>query len=179
MIQRILLGFILLLTVLTSYLVWQNHQQRIAYVDSAKLLNGYQAMLDARKDYAAKSHKWQANIDTLSADVQRAIRTYERKTASMTPKERTLSTELLHTKQRELVSYQRAMQESAQQEDTKDTQQVITRVNTFLERYGKEHNYDYILVATPSGTIAYAKQGMDLTQEMVKELNQEYGKTSR
>ena len=179
MIQRILLGFILLLTALTSYLVWQNHQQRIAYVDSAKLLNGYQAMLDARKDYAAKSHKWQANIDTLSADVQRAIRTYERKAGDMTAKERTLSTELLHTKQKELVNYQRAIQESAQQEDTKSTQQVVTQVNTFLARYGQQHGYDLILVATPTGSIAYAKPGLDLTEEVTTALNQEYGKSSQ
>ena len=179
MTQRLLAGLLLCLLAITGYLVWQTQRQRVAYVDSAKLLNQYQAMLDARKAYATKSKTWQANIDTLSADVQRAIRSYEHKAANMTPKERALSTELLHTKQRELVSYQRSVQESAQQEDTKGTQQVITQVNTFLERYGKEHNYDYILVATPSGTIAYAKQGLDLTQEVVKELNQEYGKIAR
>ncbi len=177
MIQRLLLSCTLLLILATGYLLWQNQQRHIAYVDSVKLLNGYQAMLDARKAYEAKSHKWQANIDTLSADVQRAIRGYERKAAGMTPKERALSTELLHTKQRELVNYQHAIQESAQQEDNKGTQQVVTQVNTFLERYGKAHGYDLILVATPSGSIAYAKAGLDLTEEVVKELNKEYVKT--
>lgn len=174
MIQRILLFFVLVLTLITSYLLWQNQQNRLAYVDSVKLLNGYQAMLDARKAYAAKSHKWQANIDTLSADVQRAIRGYERKVGTMTPKERALSAELLHTKQKELVNYQRAIQESAQQEDSKSTQQVVTQVNAFLERYGKQHDYDLILVATPSGSIAYAKPGLDLTEEVIAELNKEY-----
>jgi len=179
MIQRILLGFVLLLTALTGFLVWQNQQRRIAYVDSVRLLNGYQAMLDARKDYAVKSHKWQANIDTLSTDVQRAIRNYERKAGSMTGKERALSTELLHTKQKELVNYQHAIQESAQQEDTKSTQQVIIQVNTFLTRYGQQHGYDLILVATPAGSIAYAKPGLDLTEEVTTALNQEYSKSSQ
>jgi len=174
MIQRIILVFVLLLTLTTSYLFWQNQQSRLAYVDSVKLLNGYQAMLDARKAYAAKSHKWQANIDTLSADVQRAIRGYERKADTMTPKERALSTELLHTKQKELVNYQRAIQESAQQEDSKSTQQVVTQVNAFLARYGKQHGYDLILVATPSGSIAYAEPALDLTEEVIAELNKEY-----
>lgn len=174
MIQRLLLACTLLLILLTSYLFWQQQQCKIAYVDSVKLLNGYHAMLDARKAYAVKSHKWQANIDTLSADVQRAIRGYERKAAGMTPKERALSTALLHTKQKELVDYQRAIQESAQQEDNKTTQQVITQVNAFLERYGKAHAYDLILVATPSGSIAYAKPGLDLTEEVLTDLNKEY-----
>lgn len=174
MTQKILAGLVFLVVLSTAYLLWQSQQRRIAYVDSVRLLNDYQAMRDARKAYAVKSRKWQANIDTLSADVQRAIRTYERSVSKMTPKERALSTELLHTKQKELVNYQRAIQESAQQEDTKSTQQVVTQVNAFLERYGKQHNYDLILVATPSGSIAYAKSGLDLTEDVATELNKEY-----
>jgi len=84
---------------------------------------------------------------------------------------------LLHSKQKELVNYQRAIQESAQQEDAKSTQQVVAQVNAFLERYGKQHGYDLILVATPSGSIAYAKSSLDLTEEVVADLNKEYIKT--
>jgi outer membrane protein len=179
MTQRLLSAGILLLTIITGYLSWQAQQHRIAYVDSPKLLNGYQAMLDARKDYAIKSRTWQANVDTLSAGVQRAIRDYERKANAMTPKERNLSTELLHAKQRELINYQRAIQESAQQEDDKSTRLVVTEVNAFLERYGKAHGYELILVATPSGSIAYAKAGLDLTAEVVAQLNKEYVKHTK
>ncbi len=177
MIQRLLVVSTFVLVLATAYLLWQNQHRKIAYVDSAKLLDGYQAMLDARQVYTKKSHAWQANIETLSADVQRAIRDYEHKSGGMTPKERALSTELLHTKQRELGNYQRAIQESAQQEDTKGTQQVVSQVNAFLTRYGKQHSYDLILVATPAGSIAYAKPGLDLTEEVVTKLNKEYIKT--
>lgn len=179
MLQRLLLLCVLLLGLATSYLFWQQQARRIAYVDSAKLLDGYQAMATARKAYTAKSKQWQANIDTLSADVQRAIRQHERKSATMTPKERELSTQLLHKKQQELVNYQRAIQQSAQQEDSKSTQQVLTQVNTFLEKYGQSHHYDLILIAAPGGSIAYAKPGLDLTAEVVEALNNEYSKSTK
>lgn len=174
MLTRLLAAGLLILALITGYLSWHVTRQSIAYVDSTRLLNNYKAMVDARKAYNGKMRKWQANIDTLSVDVQRALHAYERKAASMTPKERALSTELLRTKQKQLVDYQRAIQESAQQEDAKSTQQVITQVNAFLERYGKAHQYDLILVATPSGSIAYAKTGLDLTNEVTDELNKEY-----
>lgn len=176
MFQRILLGCIALLCFATGYLFWQNQQRKIVYIDSAKLLEGYQAMVEARKEYASKSQQWQANVDTLSIDVQKAMRAYERKSASMTSKERELSTQLLHRKQQELVNYQRTIQQSAQQEETKRTQQVLVRVNAFLTRYGQAQHYDLILIATPAGTIAYAKPGLDVTEEVVRALNQEYGK---
>lgn len=179
MLQRLLLAGFLLLGLAVSYLFWYNQSHRIAYVDSAKLLNGYQAMVEARKVYAAKSQQWQANIDTLSTDVQRAIRDYERKSISMTLKERELATQLLHKKQQELVNYQRSIQQSAQQEDTKSTQQVLTQVNAFLTRYGQAHDYELILIAAPSGTIAYAKPGLDLTEEVIQALNQDYSRPTR
>lgn len=180
MVQRLLLAFVLLLLCLsTGYLLWQHQRRQIAYVDSVKLLNGYKAMINARKAYTAKSRTWQANIDTLAAGVEQAMRAHERKVAAMTPKERSLSTDLLRAKQKELIDYQRAIRESAQQEDTKETQQVVTQVNTFLERYGKAHGYDLILVATPSGTIAYAKPGLDVTEEVVNELNLEYSSAGK
>lgn len=178
MLQRLLLFAVLLLALAVGYLFWQRQQSHLVYVDSVKLLNGYQAMLDARKAYAAKATKWQATIDTLSTDVQRAMRDYERKASGLNPKERALSLELLQNKKKQLATYQRAIQESAQQEDTKSTQQVVSQVNAFLTRYGQQHNYDFILVATPSGSIAYAKTGLDLTDEVIAALNKDYSKTS-
>ena len=112
-------------------------QEKLVYVDSAKLLNGYQAMVDARKDYQRKASSWKANVDTLTSEVQDAIKKYERDLAGISARERALSEELLKSKQRQLMDYQRAMQEKAQQEDQKMSQDVITQANSFLERYGK------------------------------------------
>lgn len=179
MLNRLQLGLIILLCLAASYLGWQNQRHKIAYVDSVKLLNGYQAMLDARKAYGSKAKLWQANVDTLTVSVQHAIQAYERGVARMTPKERSLATGLLRAKQKELANYQRTIQSTAQQEDTKDTQRVVAQVNAFLERYGKSHDYDLILVATPAGSIAYAQNGLDLSDEVIKGLNQEYSKSSR
>jgi outer membrane protein len=45
---------------------------KIEYVDSAKLLNGYKAMVEARKEFDAKQATWQANSDTFTNDMQNA-----------------------------------------------------------------------------------------------------------
>ena len=174
-----MLGCLLVLTAAVVYLGWSSRQRRLVYVDSAKLLDGYQAMAEARKAYATKAQRWQANVDTLAANVQRAIREHERKAAAMSIKERELSTQLLRRKQQELVNYQRANQQTAQQEESKATQQVLTQVNSFLTRYGEAHDYDLILVASPAGTIAYARPGLDVTEDVVRELNQGYNKPQR
>src|SRR5579863_7436852 len=79
---------------------------RVVYVDSDKLLNGYKGMIEARKDYDKKRAVWQANIDTLTKDVQDAIRTYSKDMATGTEKEKQLSKELIQAKQKGLIDYQ-------------------------------------------------------------------------
>jgi Skp family chaperone for outer membrane proteins len=46
-------------------------------------------------------------------------------------------------------------------------------VNAFLMRYGKKHGYKMILIAA-NGNIAYADPSMDITDQIVEALNNEY-----
>jgi outer membrane protein len=172
----LVLFFLLVLALAALGWQFQRSSPRIAYVDSVKLLNGYRVMAGARKAYEAKARNWQTNIDTLSSETQQAIRDFEKAAGSMTVTERKLSTERIRTKQQELRRYQQAIQEAARQEEAKGTQEVISQVNGFLEEYGQTHGYDLILVATPAGSIAYAKPGLDLTDKIVLELNEKHGK---
>lgn len=178
-VRFIIEGLVILAVVALYGLYFMKGKESIAYVDSAKLMNGYQAMIDARKDYQKKATSWQANVDTLVAEVQTAIKKHEREVASMSVKERELSEEVLRGKQRQLNEYQQAMQAKSQEEDRKMSQTVIDQANSFLERYGKNHSYRIIFAATPSGNIVYAQEGMDITEEVLKALNQEYGKAKQ
>src|SRR5690606_18241039 len=110
-------------------------------VDSNKLVNGYQGMLDARKVYQQKATSWKANIDTLTSEVQRQIMDYEKTSAGMTAKERQLSEELIRTKQKQLYEYQQAMNTQAQQEDSKMTGEVLTQINAYIKKYGESNGY--------------------------------------
>ena len=140
------------------------------------MLNGYQAMIDGRKAYQVKYQSWQNNIDTLSTGIQRAIKDYERKSAGMSAQEKFLSRQLLASKQKQFADYQRAIQQNARTAETQDNEKIVAAVNAFLARYGKQHGYDLILIASQAGTIAYARPGLDLTEQVVAELNKDYVK---
>jgi outer membrane protein len=147
---------------------------KIVYVDSNKLINGYQGMLDARKIYQQKATAWKANVDTLASEVQQQIFKYEKESPKMTAKERSLSQELLRTKQSQLTQYQQAMNAQAQQEDSKMTSDVLTQVNAYLKKYGEQKGYTIILAATEYGNLAYADNALDITEEVLAGLNKEY-----
>ena len=151
-------------------------KDKIAYVDSGRILNEYKGSVEAKQIYQAKAKVWQNNIDTLTAEVRNAMQKYERSLATMTPQEQSLYKQLIQTKQKQLSDYQRAIQENARQADAQLTQGVISQVNAFISRYGKLHNYKLILIANQSGTIAYAQEGLDITTTIIDELNKDFAK---
>ena len=172
--------FILIAGLVSLYVLhFTKPKSKIAYVDSIKLLNGYSHMQNARNEYEKKAKTWQSNIDTLMLGVQNQLKKYEKESQQLSEKERKLSRELIQNKQNQLVNYQKTIRDMAQQEDVRMTQAVVSEVNVYLERYGKEHDYDVILVANQTGNIAYAKEGMDITTEVLKELNQESQKSKK
>ena len=145
---------------------------KMAYIQTGKVLNEYNSMIEARKVYQAA--QWQANIDTLNAEWQRSVQKFQAEEQSMNEKERELSRQLLQKKQQELNNYRQAIQEQATQEDQEMTQKVITEINTFLQEYGKTQGYEIILAATDAGNIVYAVDALDITEEVVEKLNQDY-----
>lgn len=175
--KNVLQGLTILNTViLVSFIVYQLfiRDQRIVYVDSNKLVNGYTGMVDARKTYQQKATVWKANIDTLTNEVKALIMDYEKESTKMTVKERSLSQELIRTKQNQLNQYQQAMNTQAQQEDAKMTGEVLTQINAYVKKYGEEKGYNIIVAATEYGNLAYADEGLDVTDEVLEGLNREY-----
>ncbi|MBE9585996.1 OmpH family outer membrane protein [Mucilaginibacter sp. JRF] len=170
-----------LISIIVLFLLYQTafKNDRIAYVDSSKVLNEFKGSEKAKKDFQTKAKAWQANIDTMTNEVKASIGNYEKTLAGMSAKEQSMAKELIRSKQKQMSDYQQAIQDNARQEDAKLTQTVVTQINSFLTRYGKKHNYKMILIANQSGTIAYAREGLDITDEVVKELNDEYTEGSK
>jgi outer membrane protein len=174
-VKRILTDILLIAAIgVLFFLFFYKSAPRVAYVSSGKLLAEYKGMIDAKAEYQKKAQTWQANIDTLLSGVKGSIDVYERSMAKMSNKERQLSEELIRTKQKQLQDYQTAMRDKAQQEDYAMTSKVLNEVNAFMEKYGKQKNYDIIFSANESGNIVFAEKKYDITEEVIKELNSNY-----
>jgi len=149
------------------------HKEKIVYVDSTRILNEYKGAEKARKELETKAKTWQHNVDTLTVSIQNAIKDYEKKAGGMTLTDQNQEKRLINIKRKELAEYQRATQDNAAKENAKLMSPVISRVNKFLTDYGKSNGYAMILIANQSGTIAYAKEGLDITDMVISKLNKE------
>jgi outer membrane protein len=148
----------------------------IVYVESAKLLDGYQGMKDARRSFEAKAKGWERQNQALVSSFRSAVEQYQKTAAGLTPEQRAAAEQQLQQKQQQGAVEQQKIQAQAQEAEGKLTQTVLESVNKKVEAYGKAHGYKMILIAAPSGTIAYGEKALDVTTPVLAYLNSEYRK---
>ncbi len=56
---------------------------------------------------------------------------------------------------------------------------VISKVNAFVEDYGKTNGYTYILGKNQAGSVMYGEEKKDISKDLTEALNEDYkAKTS-
>lgn len=146
---------------------------KVAYVETNKLLESYQGMKDASKRLETKARGWEAQNKKLVTSFQAAVQQYQQKAEGMSAEQRAATEQQLQVQQQQVGQQQEKLQNQAQEEQAKVNQQVMERVNKQIERYGKANGYRLIL-ATGAGNIAYGRKDMDITTPVIKYLNREY-----
>jgi outer membrane protein len=174
--NRIVVASSLILSLICiAFCVWlKMSMPKIAYVRSAVIVDGYSGMKEARIAYELKAQAWQSHIDTLTADYNKAFASYN--TYQTTKKSNAYNHEKtqLENKRYTLDKYRLAIEEKAQQEEEKLTQGALNQINSFIENYAKNKGYTVVLGTTQAGNILYANDAVDITEEVLQGLNQNY-----
>lgn len=147
---------------------------RIVYVDAIKLLSKYRGMEDAKKELDQRSLNWQANLDTLKKEADKAISEFEASKNLGSVRERQLLEELAKAKQAHVFNYEQTVREQFQKQDQELSKKILEKVNDYIKRYGEEHGYSIVLAATHYGNIAYGNKDLDITEKVLEGLNAEY-----
>ena len=147
---------------------------KLAYVESGKMLDGYQGMKDARKAFEGKARGWEKQNQQMLATFKTAVEGYQKQAPTLSAEQRAATEQKLQEQQQQVAQQQQMLQAQAQQEEGKLTQSVLESVNKKVEAYGKAHGYKLILIAAPSGTIAYGEKNLDITAPVLAYLNANY-----
>ena len=63
---------------------------------------------------------------------------------------------------------------SSAEEEEKLLKGVLNQVNAFVEEYAAEEGFDLVLGTTLSGSILYGTTGIDITEQVLQAMNQQY-----
>jgi outer membrane protein len=149
-------------------------QQKIGFVDNSVLINEYQERKDVEVRLNTKIEAFKTRTDSLRSAFELEIKEAELKARTMSQSAiQTLSQEL---QQKEQVLSQRVQFEQQQiaQESQTLNDSIINRVKAFVQDYGKSNNYNFILGSNEAGSVLYGEEASDLTQEILKALNENY-----
>ncbi|OFY88270.1 MAG: hypothetical protein A3K10_07220 [Bacteroidetes bacterium RIFCSPLOWO2_12_FULL_31_6] len=170
--NKLSIGLSIVAILLAGYTILSGKENnKLAYVNSIKLVEKYNGTSTARIGYEEKMKIWQANIDTLRTEFENRVGTYNDEKANMSEKEQQLQEQLLQAKQQQFTQYQQAIQQKAAEEDKRIMNEIMTKINSTVEEYGKKNGYQIILGANGSGNITYGDEALDITDEVLKELN--------
>jgi len=147
---------------------------KIAYVRSQELIYGYLGMKEAQSEYQEKTQAWQANVDTLELDYQRAVNKYNQDIGSLTESETLERQAILKAQQSNLIGYADAVDKKAKEEDEQMTQGSLNQINSFIEQYGEDQGYDAIFGTTVAGNLLYGKDAIDITDQVLDAMNKNY-----
>lgn len=173
--NRILTVLVFLLAGACGWLFYKSMQiADIAYVRSADLIYEYAGMKEAQKSYEEKAKQWQNSIDTLQYDFQKAVNTYNEEMGKLSEKERQRREGFLSQQRQNLSVYSQNLNEKAKEEERKMTDGVLNQINSFVEEYAKKKGYELVLGTTASGNVLYGEKHIDITDEILKELNNNY-----
>ena len=84
----------------------------------------------------------------------------------------------LQQKEQELSYAQQAILRQLQDESGKEMDSLVKDVKKFIKDYGKEKGYNYIYGTGDAATVLYAKDEYDITNEIIKLLNEKYKSSS-
>jgi outer membrane protein len=97
----------------------------------------------------------------------------------MSAKEKQLKEELLRARQQQINNYQQGLQQKAREEEMKLNESIAGEINVFLTEYGRKHGYEFILGANATGNVVYARPARDISEDVLKGLNERYNAQAR
>ncbi len=148
---------------------------QIAYVNSDTLLANYAFFQTKRVELEKKAEDLQKEYENRARGLQNEISNFQQNAGTMTMNQARAVEEDLRKKQQNLMQYQQNLSGQLMEEEGKVNDDLYERVSEFLEDYGKNEDFKLVLTYTKNSGVLYADDSLDITQQVVEGLNQEYG----
>ena len=153
-----ILIFSLIIMLLLNYFQDKEHQE-IVYIDNVVLFNGFNMTKDIRKVEEAKINKQAKDLDSLYFKLDYI----------------SYANDPLSKRLQQQIAYKSKSLQELQDNYTQNLSQSIwNRINGYIKEYGETHSIQIILGTTGSGNVMFAKESIDITEDILEFSNRKY-----
>ena len=168
--------FVLALTVMSCNQSNETKELKTAYIDTSKLLQEYTESKDIEAKYKAKSQEMGKELDVEVARFKTDAQNFQKNAQANGQAWAQQKGAELQKREQQLSYAQQAMLQQLQQESGQEMDSLVVNVRKFIKSYGKEKGYAYIYGTGEAATVLYAEDKYDITNDVVKLLNDKYKK---
>ena len=150
------------------------NEEKTAYVDTTKLVQEYKEMKDVEAEFSTQSDSVKKQLDSIARTFQQEVQAYQEGMNSMSQEQRQEKEQELMEKQQRIQQQQQMQGNQLREQSDAVIYSIVDKVKNYVAEYGEENGYTYIFGSNESANIMYAKDGKDLTQEILDNLNEKY-----
>lgn len=148
--------------------------EKTAYVNTVELMEKYTESKDLQAKYKQKGETMGRELDQQVKRFQDEAQNFQRNAQANGQDWAQRKGAELQKREQELTYAQQSMMRQLQEESGVEMDSMKSRMKKFIQEYGKKNGYTYIYGTGEASTVLYAKDGLDITDKIVKELNDNY-----
>lgn len=150
-------------------------ENSIVYVNIDTLMENYQYFKDSQKKLESQFESSQKQIDNKMQAMQQKYIGYQQKAQEMTRQQLEEAERTMGAEQEALLKSKEQLSKSLAKAEEDLNLQLRNKINIYLENLAKKNNYKFILSYNTTGLgMLYGDKTLDITQQVVKELNEAY-----
>lgn len=157
--MRIVSPILSLLIAIGAVLYFQQQQPKTAYIEFNKVVENFEMTIELQALMDQELNIRKNEIEAIKAEI-----------LALAPEDSVLR----NTKGRIVMAKIQKLEEFSQSKSMEINQQIIGRINEYAEQYGKEEELDYLYGANGNGSLMYASEGRNATEEFTNYINQLY-----
>ncbi|HZK64303.1 MAG TPA: OmpH family outer membrane protein [Puia sp.] len=142
---------------------------KTAFIIIQDVYNGYDMKKEMEKKFNQTKDARQKILDSLAFELnilgKKVQDEHEKNPANL---------EQFKSRREEYLQRKQNSEEDNNQLSKQYDQEILTQLNQYVKDYGKENGYTYIFGNDGNGSLMYAKEGKDISKQVIEYINEKY-----
>lgn len=147
---------------------------KVAYIVTDSVINNFVYFKEKSAEIAEKGKKYEGELTNRARGFEQEVQNFQSSASSMTINQARAKEEELVTKERNLVAFRENIMQELSADETKLYNDVYDMIQEYLNGYAAENDLEMILSYTRGGGVWYANNTLDITDSVVKGINEDY-----
>jgi len=156
--------------VLNYFLIMNSLNKKNSWINLNKVYNEFLLTKDLDKKLKVVQNEGKKITDSLELQLKVFVKQFE----VLSDNQKDQQSQIFELKRQEYLVKKQEFEDDNSQLQSDYNQQILTQINQYVKDYAIEKNYDFIFGAEGTGVLMYAKDGNEITEDVLKFINSKY-----